>query len=430
MTEINDIVEGEISGMAFGGQGILRHQGLVVFVPYAAQNDVIKCSITRKKASYAEGTLLQVIKPSPERTAPLCPYFGTCGGCQLQHINYQAQTEHKRLWLKDALERIGGFRNVEIAPIVPATLQWAYRRHVTLSLQRTSKGYKGGYIANDGLTLIQIDQCPIFIDPTNRLFQEIHPLLGELECAGKEEGRLTIMKVSDEAFTLYFQFKSLPGNFAKVFQKAFKFFDKWEGVLARSASETIKYGQVNAKFELEGMSFQYSPTTFVQNHPEQSLNIYRKVLSLALESHPKAALDLYCGIGVTSLLMAKSGIKVQGVEYSPEAVKIAKVNALNNKITNVDFVKGDVGRLLKGLVSKLKPELILVNPPREGLGPEVIKGLLEAKPEQIIYVSCMPATLARDLKKLVGYRVTYCEPYDMFPQTTHLETIVRLVKGS
>src|SRR5262245_35669674 len=159
---LQDYVVGDVQSLAFGGQGILKHEGFVIFVPFTASGERVSCQITQRKKNFAHAELLAIERPSPNRITPACPSFGTCGGCQLQHLDYQTQLEHKRQWVENSLKRIGQLE-LSIPPVVPAQLQWAYRRHISLNLRPMQKGFAAGYIAVDQKSLLPVHQCPIFI---------------------------------------------------------------------------------------------------------------------------------------------------------------------------------------------------------------------------------------------------------------------------
>ena len=181
---MNETIEtGRIVGLASEGQGIVRHEGLVTFIPYTAVGDSVSYETIKRKKNFAIGNLLQVIEPSPERTTPLCQYYGTCGGCQLQHIKYEAQVEYKRKWIEDALKKIGKFENTVVPPVTPANLQWAYRRRVNLVLRRHGDAFQAGYIATDNKSLVAVETCPIFIEKNDPIIKLCRKYVRNLRAA-------------------------------------------------------------------------------------------------------------------------------------------------------------------------------------------------------------------------------------------------------
>lgn len=427
----DSIIKGEVTGMAFGGQGIVRHEGLVVFVPFTAIGDLVSCRITQKKSSFANAELVENHSLSQQRTVPKCPYFGHCGGCQLQHLTYSTQLEYKRQCIEDAFRRIGKMPFVEVPPVVPSEKHWAYRRHVSMTLKPIHDTFEVGYIATDNHTLIPVTQCPIFVDPDEEIINYVRECVLQLKNKiSNNEGKVTLFKLEKGQFLLHFQFKALPMNCSQVLETTLQQHSLISGIVASSPQKILQFGIPTAKLCIDGLSFKFSPHVFVQNHPEQSLNIYRETCRLARQINAKKILDLYCGIGISGILLAKQGASVFGVEANPVAIQLATENAAQNGIENVRFQQGDVQLLLKRLLQQECPDFVVVNPPRTGLDPRVIDTLLANPPKEIVYISCMPSTLARDLRLLCAedrtYQVASCQGFDMFPQTAHVETLVHL----
>lgn len=419
------IYTGTVIALAFGGQGIIRHEGLVVFVPFAAIGDKLTFQIVTSKKNYAQGRIVDILEPSPQRVKPKCPYFGRCGGCQLQHLDYPAQLEAKRVWVEEALQRVGGWQEASVPPVVPALSVWHYRRRVAFHLKPTERGYDLGYVSTDNQTIIVVDQCPIFVDEHDPLLKELKRIVQQFDNRGIKEGRLNVLKIEEGKYILDFHFTSLPHNIEKVLGKRENIPDSIVGITVAAPSRSLKYGTIEANLVVDGIEFTYSPKTFMQNHPDQSLLIYQEVIRQIQE--PGTVLDLYCGIGISSLLLARSGRRVVGVESNADAVKLAQQSAKANGIKRTEFLHDDVAEVLGSLLAKENPSCVIVNPPREGLADSVRQVLKDAAPPRIIYVSCMPSTLARDLKAL-EYHPEAVMAYDMFPQTTHVETILTLSK--
>jgi 23S rRNA (uracil1939-C5)-methyltransferase len=409
------MIQGTIENIAFGGHGVLRTDAHgVVFVPFAAPGDHLTVEITKKKKSHAFGQIIQIDQPSPQRIEASCPLFGSCGGCQLQHLSYETQLEVKRRFVEESLQRIGGL-SVCVPPVVPATMQWAYRRHIRLNIRKKEEGFEAGYIGCDK-TFLRVEECPLFQGPN---LQEVQELLGKLSNEGIKEASLRLFHPSLLALSF---FPHLPHNRKDVMAE-----QKQARVVMQAPRQKEHYGNTNAFVEVQGLRFQYSPFGFLQNHAEQSEKLY-----LAIEPPPqsKRVLDLYCGIGITSLLLAEKGLEVLGIETHPEAVKLAKHNAHLNQVSSVSFIEGKAEEAIQGALQDFKPDCVLMNPPREGLAPPVMEALRHSKPDALIYISCMPSTLARDLRlfKEAGYEIEKIQAFDMFPQTTHVETLVHIKK--
>lgn len=419
---MDDVFESKVETLAFGGKGIVRQNGMVVFIPFAIPDDLIRYRIVEKKSSYATGELLEIIEPSQDRIQPRCPYFGVCGGCQLQNLNYEKQLEHKKEALRDSLRRIGHVTIDKLA-VVPANEQWEYRRHVHLTLKPSTVGFEMGYISTDNQSLVAIRTCPIFT-VEEALFQTLAEMCKKFHADSKNEGRLTLLKESENQFIIHFHFKFRPENIVEVIEKNLTDFKECAGMILTTPKETLKWNKTTTQTVVDNLTVEYSTQVFMQNHPEQSQKIYREMIRIAAESNAKTILDLYCGIGVTTLMLAKEGIQVTGIENNRESIKFAKKNGNSNGIRNAKFILGNVVDVIEEHLEK-KPDLVIVNPPREGLHKKVVEALCKHKPKGLIYVSCMPPTLARDLGLLTaaGYQLSSCEVYDMFPQTAHLETL-------
>lgn len=421
-------ITGEITSLAFGGQGILRHEGFVVFVPFTAIGDQIECRITHKKKRFAEGVLVKIIKPGPGRTVPACPYFGKCGGCQLQHLTYEKQLDYKKIAIDDSLTRIGhiGFN---CQSVIPAEHHWAYRRHITLHLREENNVFVGGYIAIDNHSLLKVELCPIFVDKSDPVIRNVQELVKKLKAVPGNLGRVTIFKQHEHKFLLNFVFDKLPVNCQEVLHHAFENQKMWMGIEARSTVDSMAFGKTRGHLEIEGLTLQFNLNSFIQNHPEQSLKIYRKIVSYALSVGANRVVDLFCGIGVSSLMLAQQGMQVWGVEVNPDSIEIAKQNAANNELISVKFYAATVEKLLPQKLKEWTPDLVIINPPRQGMEPGSIEVLNKQPVDRIIYISCMPSTLARDLHLFSEiYEVESCEGVDMFPQTAHVESLTILRK--
>lgn len=411
-------IRGTVDALAFGGEGILRHNGMVVFVPFVAAGDDVEVEIVDVKKSFARGRVLNYLKLGPHRTTPPCKHFGVCGGCQLQHLGYQTQLDVKQTWVKDALKKIAGLGDVEVSPTWGAEAQWHYRRVVKL---RFGSDLKLAYVNAESNGQVRVAQCPIFT-ADDALWTHLNAFLREL-CgpANVDSGFCSVHRSDNENYVAFVEVRTQ----SKV-ERSVKLPAGIKGCIVRTGRETFNIGDVCLGFEQHGLIFQYTPLSFVQNHAEQSAKIGERVVSAVLSSGARRVFDLYCGFGVTAIALAKKGVRVVGVENNSESIRLARVNAKTNAVS-AEWVCDDVAKVIGPLLGKHKPDAIVVNPPRTGLAPKVTSALLESHASTIIYVSCMPQTLARDLKVLCAkYRITECQPYDMFPQTTHVESVVVL----
>lgn len=422
-------INGKITGLAFGGDGIMRHQGRVVFVPQSAINDEVNVEIIDDKKAFLRARLKNISQPSSMRVTPPCPHFFACGGCHLQHIDYDEQLIAKTNFVKDALMRIAKIADPEILPIIGAKHPWTYRRHIRLHVKRNSQASILGFIARDNQTLVPIEQCLIFADGIH-LMSDLKVICEELDDMGVAIHEIIVHKNLEDRLVV--NFVSRPERaFNKIrvyLLSALKKYPSIKGIIFGDVSQQI--GDCNLNFELDNLKINYGPDAFVQANKEQSELLYLEVKRLIKKSAGKKILDLYCGIGATSLMLAREGLSVLAIEGNPCAIKYARHNAKANNIDTIDWLVGNVERLASQTLASFKPDIVLVNPPRSGLGKLALQAIMAYRPRQIFYISCMPATLARDLKFIheAQYAMTYCRPYDMFPQTTHVETLVQMTK--
>lgn len=419
------MITGHIQSIAFGGDGILKSDGLVIFVPFTAPDDQVTIEMVSKKKNFARGHLRILHAPGPDRIPPVCPYFTTCGGCQLQHINYPAQLEIKRRFIEDALHRIAKIP-MHVPAIIPAPHQYAYRCHVTLRMKPHSTGFQAGYTSWDHLHFIPITQCPIFCASEDSIVRDVQQLLASLDNQGIQDAHLRLFKSQDNYLLALQCIPHPPSNVESVCKQWLHTHPSIQAIVINTPSEKIIYGTPICETESLGISAIFSPFGFLQNFPEQRDVIYNSILADAPKG--KKVLDLYCGIGITSLLFAQQGNTVIGIELNPESIAIAEQNALRNHIHTTTFYAKRVEEVSASFLKTFQPDSVLCNPPREGLDPSVIEALIACRVPDIQYLSCMPSTLARDLKLFTahGYTIKKIQGFDMFPQTTHVETLVLL----
>lgn len=420
---MNDIINGPVDNVAFGGEGVLRTSEGVIFVHDVLPSEFISAQITQRKPRFARAKLLEVEQSHPLRIPPKCSHFSTCGGCHLQHADYALQIESKRQWLKDSLVRIAGLKEVTVPPIRPAENIWEYRRHITFHLKIEGARYIAFFHGRDPNVMIQPTHCPIFSD---RSLAQLHQVVSEFPAKKGEEGRVQIMKTEANKWLYTFHFRNPPTGAWEIIQTLMLKDPLCAGVKLKTAREILSSGADLGTIAISGLNFAYSPEAFVQTHPDQSEAIYQTIAENFQSLRPKKVLDLYGGIGVTASLAAREGIEVTSVELNSTAVKLAKSNFQANGLRKGTFWCGDVLKYLK--TNKFNQfDMIITNPPREGMDRAVVQ-MLAASRKPLLIVSCMPTTLARDIKILVesGYKLESIQGYDMFPQTTHFETVAFL----
>ncbi len=368
---VGDHIEITVDRMAIGGRGVGRFDGRVVFVADVAPQDTVRARITLIKKKFAEADCVEVLKPGPSRVAPPCPYAGECGGCSWQQISYSEQLLQKQAMVQDAFRKFSGFTSFDVRPVIPSPQEFRYRNRVQVHLAPNQLGF----FKKRSHQIIDIQDCLI-------TDQQLTGQFAELRAAKPQQNRIELLLTQT-------------------------------GQVVRSS---------NPRFEDE--------LGFSQVNTGQNENLIRYVLreSEVLQLHPKRIHDLYAGAGNFTFPLAGkfSETPVSAVESHPKSVEFAR-----KKITsgNLEFHEVRVERYLKTLKS-LQTDLILLDPPRAGVGTEVMTQISQLDPLALIYISCHPVTLARDLQALKGYELVSVQPFDMFPQTDHVETVVVLKKSS
>ena len=445
----NDLITLSITDINLDGNGVGRAEnGEVVFVPLTAPGDLAKVKIIKCAKNYFVGRLEELVSPSPLRVEPDCPAYHRCGGCVYRHLSDEAELQIKKQTVENAFKRIGHLE-VTVADTVSFGFS-NYRNKVVYPLGRNNNGdVTFGYYARHTHAIVEHETCPLQED----LFSEIamfhvkqsekHHIPVWNEQTGKGILRHIAMRKNrkDEYFVCFTAAKTFPKAkllaeelmkaFPQVIGVALNINPKGDNVIF--GAETLHLaGETTLKDTLCGKEFSISPTAFYQVNPECTAALYQKAAELANLPENGVLLDLYCGAGTIGLSMAGESNKLCGVEIIPEAVENAKINAKANKRgeSNTLFLCGDASLGAEACKKDFgDPDVIVVDPPRKGLSEEVIKTLLEVSPKKIIYISCNPATLAANCEKLsYTYEIGEATPFNMFPRTGHVESIVCLTR--
>jgi 23S rRNA (uracil1939-C5)-methyltransferase len=432
---MNGSFETVVESIVQGGDGIARHNGMAVFLPAAAPNERVLAHITSKKKNFARGVVTQILEPSPERVEARCAHFGVCGGCQLQHLSYDAQLKAKVGFVSDALTRIARLEAHPQIEVFAADDQWGYRRHIRLKLWSKSGAYQLGFFEAKSHEGVAMQTCHIFLgNKGEQVFHYLRALVQELEIVNDAWGHLTILKHGTDRCVLGFEFASnKPKNIERVLAKALSETSMFAGALVSCNGKKQIFGDITASFKVKRTGFNEEfvffcrPDAFVQSHPAQSERLYNDIIDKMLKAGSKQVLDLYCGIGVLSVMLAKAGLRPLGVELSPVSIELAKQNANHNGV-DIEWHCSPAEQVAGKLLHAHNPDTILLNPPRTGVSPELLQAMIAKRPRHIFYMSCMPPTMARDIKILTeaGYAMKSCRACDMFPQTTHVETLIHL----
>lgn len=439
-------VQLSIHGLGSQGEGVGQLDGFTVFVDGTLPGEVIQAKITESKKAYATAKLLSILQKSPDRVDPICPLFGTCGGCQIMHLSYAKQLEEKRQKVMNALSRIGKMHDIPVASCTPSPSSLAYRNKIQLPVRPGEKGLSIGLYAKGSHDLVEVDRCFIHCSLGEEVFEKIKPLLSNARISpydpstGKGELRhvliksairknqvlvvlVTSSKKNDRLIALA---KKISETCPSVKGVVHNIHDKKENVILGSSYEPL-IGQDFIEDTICGLTFRISPASFFQVNPSQAENLYLKALEFADIQSGETVLDAYCGVGTLSLIFAAKAKEVIGVECVPEAIVDAKKNAQINGILNTHFVCAPAEKY----IHKIKHiDTLLLNPPRKGCDPSLLETVRKLRPKKIVYISCDPATLARDLAILsaFGFQTKQVQPFDMFPQTSHVECVAQMCR--
>ncbi|MBE3572972.1 MAG: 23S rRNA (uracil(1939)-C(5))-methyltransferase RlmD [Moorella humiferrea] len=418
----------EITGLNHEGAGVGRlPDGMVVFVPGALPGERVKIELSARKKHYALARLLEIEKASPDRVLPPCPEAGSCGGCQLQHLNYRAQLLWKRRLVVEALRRLGGLRDVSVLPVLGMVNPWGYRNKVRLHVADNSLGfYRPG-----SHEVVPFFHCRLVPSEFMEVVWELARLLPVL---GRGPEHVTLrrgwatgeMLLALEARTGWTEGEVLAGKLSRRFPELVGVVTLPSG---EGYGETILLGRNYLEERLDGLRFHISATTFFQVNSAQAQVLYERAAAMAGLQGGEEVLDAYCGSGAIAMWLSRRASMVTGVEVVAGAVQDARRNAVLNKVDNLRFHVGAAERLLPHLAAEgYRPEVVVLDPPRAGCDRRVLDAVAVMQPRRIVYVSCNPATLARDLALLQkrGYTPGPVQPVDMFPHTYHIECLCRL----
>jgi 23S rRNA (uracil1939-C5)-methyltransferase len=446
------------------GKSVAKVDGMVIFVDGGVPGDVADVMITRKKNSYAEGHVTAIKSPSPNRAEPVCQHFGHCGGCKWQNMNYETQLSFKHKTVADALTRIGKLDISTMQPIFPNKENYFYRNKLEFSFSDkkwlTNDEIKSGQEIDNrnGLgfhipgmfdKILDIKNCYLQQEPSNTIRNEIrdfalkhgftffnvrnkHGLLRTLMIRSSSNGELMVLIqfFEDQPENIKLLLNHLKDTFPNITSLQYTINTKGNDTLQDLDIITF-YGRDHIFEEMEGLKFKISARSFYQTNSSQAYELYKITRDLCELSGNEVVYDLYTGTGTIANFVAKQAKKVIGIEYIEDAAVDARANSKYNGIDNTEFFAGDMKDVLNDdFVAKHgRPDVIITDPPRAGMHVDVISVILKAAPRKIVYVSCNPATQARDLAMMTGhYDIKHIQPVDMFPQTAHVENVIMLVK--
>lgn len=443
----NDIIELEIIDLTNEGSGVGRYDGMAVFVPKTAAGDIISCRIVKVLKNYCFGKIEEIIKPSPDRIENDCSAFGRCGGCVFRHINYSAELRAKEKFVRDAFERIGGL-SPEFLPICGSASVSGYRNKLQMPLARIDGEIVSGFFSERTHNVIPVENCGL----QPGIFSEIVGFIKlKLKQFGisvyNEENHTGVLRhifirkghYSGEINVTLVARKNVP-EFKKLAREISDNFPQVTGVVLNinpdktnvilGEQEITLFGRAEIRDKMCGVEVEISPKSFYQVNTPAAEKLYAQAAEFA-EPDGKILLDLYCGAGTIGLSMAHRAKKIFGAEIVPEAVENAKKIAAG--YPNAEFICADAGEAAKEFKNRgIKPDVILLDPPRKGCDEETLRECAGMLPEKIVMISCNPATAARDCKLLfsLGYKTEKVRAFDLFPRTKHVECVVLMSRAS
>ncbi len=423
----------QIESLAYGGSGIGRQGGKAVFVPFSAPGDIVRCRLLRERKRHAEGTIDSLVTPSPERRQPPCPVFGRCGGCQWQHLPYEVQHCWKEKIFFDTLQRHAGAEPEQLLPLVPAPGEWGYRSRVQFKCRQTEKGFVMGFFRRESHFVVDIESCPITHPRLNGAMKIVR---GRIDGSRWEDKipQVDLSTGDDEMVRAVIHFlgqdHSALADWMRPLHEEFGF----SLFLQTGRKETLRHlaGEEDLDLRVDdpALELAYGSGGFAQVNLEQNRELVSAVLRAAELTGKERVLDLFCGMGNFSLPLARQAGEVTGVEEHPASIEKARQNARRNGIVNAVFHARPAEGAAEALSGGRPFDLVVLDPPRTGAY-RVTRDLAAAGPRRILYVSCDPPTLARDLMPLLhgGYGLVWSRPFDLFPQTYHTESLTLLEKA-
>lgn len=449
MLKVGQIEEVEITGYSSEGEGVCRMDGCAVFVSNAIRGEVCTVKVTHVSRNSAHGKIEQIVKRSAHRVTRICPEAKLCGGCQLHHMDYAEEMNFKAQKVTDALNRIGN-QNVELVRITGASDTASYRNKAQYPVAEQNGRPVAGFYKNRTHAVIPVKRCSILPEVFDKVRDVVIRWTEEDRVSAYDEesgnGLLRHIYVRKGAVTgqimvcLVVNGTSLPRENRLVNVLRREIPGLASVVLSSNTKKTnvvlgdrfrTLWGKNEIEDELCGFTFRLSPRSFYQVNHDQAELLYAKAVELADLHGTETVLDLYCGTGTITLALSRKAGRAIGVEVVPEAIEDAKENAARNGVENVDFFCADAAEAAEKMCADgARLDVIVVDPPRKGLAPEVIDAMVTMAPARIVYVSCDPATLARDVKLFSqrGYSLTHAEAFDLFPRTFHVESVVLLTQ--
>lgn len=439
----NEYIDVVFEDLTHDGAGVAKVDGYPLFVPNGLPGEKAKIKVIKVNKGYGFGRLMEITEESPYRVEALCPIYKECGGCQLQHMSYEGQLMAKGKQVKDVLQRIGKLEDVKVHPVLGMKDPWRYRNKAQVPIGEHEGGLIGGFYQQRSHQIIDMQACLIQQEKNDDVIKRVKEICNRYGVRAYDE-----KKHKGDLRHIMARYGLTSGEVMVVFVTRTNELPNKEKIIddivatvpgVKSIVQNINTKKTNVIFGNEtkvlwgeeviydyigDIRFAISARSFYQVNPEQTRVLYEKALQYAGLNGEETVIDAYCGIGTISLFLAQKAKKVYGVEIVPEAIEDAKRNAELNGITNVEFAVGEAETVIPDWYEKgVQADVLVVDPPRKGCDEKLLQTILSMKPKKVVYVSCNPATLARDLRILEdgGYKTLEVQPVDMFPQTMHVE---------
>jgi 23S rRNA (uracil1939-C5)-methyltransferase len=445
-------LELQVDSLAYGGNGVARLNGFVVFVRRGLPGDVVRARVTKVKRNHAEALATDVVRPSPLRVEAPCAHYPACGGCRFQDLAYDAQLEAKAAQVADALRRLAAIAEPPLEPAVPAESAFHYRNKMEYSFTSTPSGPALGFHkAGRWDEVLEVERCWLTTDLGNAIRDAVRDWAREERLVAYDQAEQTgylrhlVVREGRNTGQVLVQLVTAPGERFETgyLVEVLRRFPEvrsvhWamnEGPAEVTNLPTVLlWGDEAIEEELRGLRFRVRPNAFLQTNTQMAERLYGIAIEYAALTGTETVWDLYCGIGTIGLSLARDAFAVWGIEVSEESVACALENAELNGITNAAFFAGNVGEVVEELLARSgPPDVVVVDPPRAGLAGKALRRLGRVGAGRIVYVSCNPTTLAGDLRKLRedwGYRLVRARPVDMFPHTPHVEAVALLERDA
>lgn len=440
----------EVTGEGYEGEGVARIDNYPIFIHGAIIGEKVKIKIVKVKKKFAFGKLVDVINESKDRVVPVCPIYNKCGGCSLQHFSYSAQLNFKTNRVKDVLQRIGKIKDYTLHDTIGMENPYRYRNKVQLPVGGEEKNIKIGFYAPRSHNIIEVKECYIQKEVADKVILltknwmekfNIKPYNEEkntglvrhimVRCGFKTDEIMVAIVTNKKVLPHKDEFvKTISENIEGIKSIVQNVNSKKTNVILGNECITL-YGEDHISDYIGEFKFNISPLSFFQVNPIQTQVLYNKALEYANLKGDETVFDAYCGTGTISLFLSQKAKMVYGVEIIKEAIENAEQNAKENNIDNVHFSVGKSEEVIPELINKgIKADVVVVDPPRKGCDEKLLKAISDMKPSRVVYVSCDPSTLARDLNIMEnsGYKVQEVQPVDMFPETGHVECVVLMFK--